>query len=524
MIDIMKFGRENRATGSTKMNKDSSRSHSIFTIIIESSSVDEMGETHYRMGKLNLVDLAGSERQSKTEATGDRLKEASKINLSLTVLGNVISKLVAARDQHIPYRESKLTMLLQDSLGGNTKTVMIANVGPADYNYDETLNTLWYASNAKKIKNKPKINEDPKDALLRQYQEEIEALKKQLMAIGRGNLVDTGQTNGSDIVYVENEGNVKEAVENLEKEREEFKKSHEEEITKIKQLKNMAEEEKKTLIEKLNKEVEENRRNKEEAKRMLLKYRELKKTVLKGNETEMIVKQQEDEIIKHRQALENKRTEERRLQEELENQNKENLDLKKQYDSKQANIEDLDSKINLLRKKIEELKIINKETQENYARDLANCQEDIGNIQIENLKKEFIIETFVPKDEKEKIEKSIIFNEKENCYVINRSAAIMNNYKTNREVLRKMKKSKFANKMSPLQEDSIISLQLEMPEKFTLDFNGEENEQCLNEIKRILMDDDSDLLYFDKELNVLDDNLTASVLQLGLKVNKKALK
>ena len=87
--------------------------------------------------------------------------EAIKINLSLSVLGNVISSLTGT-SKHIPYRESKLTMLLCDSLGGNTKTVMIANIGPADYNYDESLNTLWYADRAKRIKNKPIINEDPK--------------------------------------------------------------------------------------------------------------------------------------------------------------------------------------------------------------------------------------------------------------------------------------------------------------------------------------------------------------------------
>merc|ERR1712125_48886 len=133
-----------------------------------------------RVGKLNLVDLAGSERQSKTGATGDRLKEATKINLSLSALGNVISALVDGKSSHIPYRDSKLTRLLQDSLGGNTKTVMVANCGPADYNYDETLSTLRYAYRAKSIKNKPKINEDPKDAMLRQFQEEIMRLKEQL--------------------------------------------------------------------------------------------------------------------------------------------------------------------------------------------------------------------------------------------------------------------------------------------------------------------------------------------------------
>lgn len=162
------------------MNATSSRSHSIFTLFIEMSEKDENGEEKFKAGKLNLVDLAGSERQSKTEATGDRLKEAQKINLSLSALGNVISALVDGKSKHIPYRDSKLTRLLQDSLGGNTKTVMIAALSPADYNYDETLSTLRYASRAKQIQNKPKINEDPKDALLREYADEIKKLREVL--------------------------------------------------------------------------------------------------------------------------------------------------------------------------------------------------------------------------------------------------------------------------------------------------------------------------------------------------------
>ncbi|XP_077929831.1 kinesin-like protein KIF17 isoform X1 [Halichoerus grypus] len=174
---IMETGWKNRSVGYTLMNKDSSRSHSIFTISIEIYAVDERGKDHLCAGKLNLVDLAGSERQSKTGATGERLKEATKINLSLSALGNVISALVDGRCKHIPYRDSKLTRLLQDSLGGNTKTLMVACLSPADNNYDETLSTLRYASRAKNIKNKPRINEDPKDALLREYQEEIKKLK-----------------------------------------------------------------------------------------------------------------------------------------------------------------------------------------------------------------------------------------------------------------------------------------------------------------------------------------------------------
>ena len=124
--------------------------------------------------------MAGSERQSKTGATGQRLKEATKINLSLSTLGNVISALVDGKSSHVPYRNSKLTRLLQDSLGGNSKTLMFANIGPAEYNYDETLSTLRYANRAKNIKNNAKINEDPKDTLMKKYQQEIEELRKLL--------------------------------------------------------------------------------------------------------------------------------------------------------------------------------------------------------------------------------------------------------------------------------------------------------------------------------------------------------
>jgi Kinesin motor domain len=117
------------------MNKDSSRSHLLLALHLESST-GSGDEKKYVGSRLNLVDLAGSERLSKTGATGNRMKEGQKINLSLSALGNVISSLVEGRSQHIPYRDSKLTRLLQDSLGGNTKTVMLANCSPADYNFE----------------------------------------------------------------------------------------------------------------------------------------------------------------------------------------------------------------------------------------------------------------------------------------------------------------------------------------------------------------------------------------------------
>ena len=186
--DVFEEGNLNRHVAATNMNEHSSRSHSVFTITVESSEMKEDGKAHIRVGKLNIVDLAGSERQSKTGATGDRLKEASKINLSLSTLCHVISSLTDPKCTYIPYRDSRLTRILQDSLGGNTKTVMIAAIGPADYNAEETVSTLRYASRAKNIENKPRINEDPKDAMIREFHDEISRLRAELEKFGGGSL------------------------------------------------------------------------------------------------------------------------------------------------------------------------------------------------------------------------------------------------------------------------------------------------------------------------------------------------
>ena len=151
MTNALERGLQSRHVAATQMNEQSSRSHSIFTIVVEMSSKDaHTGKDMLRAGKLNLVDLAGSERQKKTGAEGALLKEGAKINLSLSALGNVISALSEGKPgKHVPYRDSKLTRLLQDSLGGNTKTLMVAAISPADYNYDETTSTLRYANRAK---------------------------------------------------------------------------------------------------------------------------------------------------------------------------------------------------------------------------------------------------------------------------------------------------------------------------------------------------------------------------------------
>ncbi|XP_034952059.1 osmotic avoidance abnormal protein 3-like [Chelonus insularis] len=180
---LVKQGDKRRVAAFTKMNASSSRSHAVLTISLEALAMNEGTSQQggaVRRGRLHLVDLAGSERQARTGATGERLKEAASINLSLSALGNVISALAAGNGRHVPYRDSKLTRLLRDSLGGNARTLMIACISPCDVDAEETLSTLRYAARARCIKNKPIVNEDPKDALLRQYQLELQRLRKLL--------------------------------------------------------------------------------------------------------------------------------------------------------------------------------------------------------------------------------------------------------------------------------------------------------------------------------------------------------
>ncbi|XP_037603237.1 kinesin-like protein KIF15-A [Sebastes umbrosus] len=178
---VLSMGWRNRRVASTSMNRESSRSHAVFTMTLESKeSVNEV--VNIRMSQLNLVDLAGSERQKDTHTEGSRLKEASSINRSLMCLGQVIMALVDVsngKNRHICYRESKLTFLLRDSLGGNAKTYIIANVHPGSKCFGETLSTLQFAQRAKLIKNKAVINEDTQGNV-RQLQAEVKKLKEQL--------------------------------------------------------------------------------------------------------------------------------------------------------------------------------------------------------------------------------------------------------------------------------------------------------------------------------------------------------
>ena len=366
-VDIARFmeqGNSHRIVKETNMNERSSRSHAIFIIYVETSE-QSGARTLIKAGKLNLVDLAGSERQKKTGAEGDRLKEAIKINLSLSALGNVINALVE-KSSHIPYRDSKLTLLLQDSLGGNTKTLMIAVISPADYNYEETLSTLRYASRAKFIQNKPKINEDPKDTMLREYLSEIQRLKALL--------------NGKSPQIIEK---LVEKVINIEK-------SVDEDLPLMPNNKRRVEyasREADTIkTEELN-EFEEGNNDKIQLESMI---REIEtKLVLGGEEMDIAEKERLKAQRQYRKKLKIQKKKERLLIEEKKKKEEEIMDIEKRYMNAQEELEDL-------RKHVKELRVTYKNSMNEitnlnheFEDDKENLYEDLREQTVEN---DFLIE------------------------------------------------------------------------------------------------------------------------------------
>ncbi|XP_074220764.1 kinesin-like protein KIF1A isoform X2 [Camelus bactrianus] len=206
--DLMDSGNKARTVAATNMNETSSRSHAVFNIIFTQKRHDaETNITAEKVSKVSLVDLAGSERADSTGAKGTRLKEGANINKSLTTLGKVISALAEMdsgpnknkkkkKTDFIPYRDSVLTWLLRENLGGNSRTAMVAALSPADINYDETLSTLRYADRAKQIRCNAVINEDPNNKLIRELQDEVARLRDLLCAQGLGDIADTNTVPG----------------------------------------------------------------------------------------------------------------------------------------------------------------------------------------------------------------------------------------------------------------------------------------------------------------------------------------
>ncbi|KAM9394099.1 kinesin-like protein KIF3B [Pholidichthys leucotaenia] len=414
---VMNVGNQNRSVGATNMNEHSSRSHAIFVITVECSELGVDRENHIRVGKLNLVDLAGSERQTKTGAQGERLKEATKINLSLSALGNVISALVDDKSSHIPYRDSKLTRLLQDSLGGNARTVMVANIGPASYNMEETLTTLHYANRAKNIKNKPHINEDPKDALLRKFQEEIAWLKEQLQkqsgkkrrrwhrrGAGEGSDVEDledGETEDDDVDGDDRGDYWREQQEKLERERKAIMEDH-----------SLVAEEKARLLKEKEWKMEDLGREKEVGEMLAAKVKEMESKLLVGgkNIVDHTNEQQKMLELKRQEIAEQKRRE-REMQQQMESRDEDTLELKETYSSLQQEVDVKSKKLKKLFAKLQAMKAEIQDSQETHIKERQELEQTQNELIRDVKLKHLIIENFIPPEEKNKIVNRVFFDD-----------------------------------------------------------------------------------------------------------------
>ena len=418
---IMAKGNANRTVGATNMNAHSSRSHAIFSITVECSQKSEIdGKPHVRVGKLNLVDLAGSERQNKTQATGARLKEASNINKGLLVLGLVIKALVA--NTLPPIRDSSLTKLLSDSLGGNSKTVMIATLGPADYNYEETHSTIKYANTAKEIKNTPTVNEDPKDAQLRKYQEEIENLRKALSQQAGGKGIKTKREKRKVVKKVLENGQVVEEsyeddtstqVEDMDPaELAKMEAEVEAEKKRVISQKGLLEEEKKKLLADLETRAQDIEKEKKSREEMAKKLSDLNEKMLVGgvnifqhvNEQERLAKQKALEIEeKERQNL--------LLQKKMEEQTLFVAQLEGTYNTVAEKIQGFDKKIKKVTSKIAANKAELSNVRDEFRNDRESLLDRIRDLQNNVAVYSVIIDNFIPVDILRKLSSRLYYDE-----------------------------------------------------------------------------------------------------------------
>ncbi|XP_061076070.1 kinesin-like protein KIF3B [Conger conger] len=378
---VMNVGNQNRSVGATNMNEHSSRSHAIFVVTVECSELGPDRQNHIRVGKLNLVDLAGSERQSKTGVRGERLKEAAKINLSLSALGNVISALVDGKSTHVPYRDSKLTRLLQDSLGGNARTVMVANIGPASYNMEETLTTLRYSSRAKNIRNRPRVNEDPKDALLREFQEEIARLKEQLerRSGGRGgrrrrwkrDWQSLGDGGGAELEELDDDDDDDEDEDEDEEVAEdsvagggggaqywqEQQEQLESERKAIMEDRSLVVEERRRLLGQKERRIEQLQMEQEAGETLAAKVRAMESKLLVGGKNIVDHTNEQQKILEQkRQEIAEQKRREREMQQQVESWDEETLELKETYSSLQQEVDIKTKKLKKLFGKLQAVK------------------------------------------------------------------------------------------------------------------------------------------------------------------------
>lgn len=421
--------------------------------------------------------------------------------MSLTALGNVISALVDAKSTHVPYRDSKLTRLLQNSLGGNAKTVMCANCGPADYNYDETLSTLRYANRAKNIKNKPKINEDPKDAMLREYQDQIKALKDQLAATQRGVMIDE---NGNQVPMhnarkeivekiVEREvirevkvGASEEELEEIRRKAEEEKeflmKQAQQDMMQLIQQQSRTAQERSELQAALDREAEDRRKIEDQQKALQGKLRAMEEKLIKGGEVISKASKQEAMLRKAEQELAQRRAQEASLARELAEKEELNLQLEEHFSSLQEEVEVKTKKLKKLWNKYQAAVREAKDLQEEFQTERTDMLDTIRQLTQTLKLKDMIIQHFIPEEVAKNIERRAQFNQEEDQWVVPRLDLTGNALRApvSRPVAGKTRRPEtdFARQRKQYDAnprykyDNILGMDLDMPEKTTQEFSG----------------------------------------------------
>ncbi|XP_044761416.1 kinesin-like protein KIF3A [Coccinella septempunctata] len=388
-------GNKNRTTKSNTLNMSSSRSHAIFTIMIESKNHSTNVTT---FGKLNFVDLAGSERLSRTKVTGDMLKEASHINLSLSVLGNVISNLVDGKSSHVPYRNSKLTRLLQDSLGGNSKTAMIATLSLAEIDYDETVCTLRYASRVRYIKNYVSANKKT-DGLIASFEKQIQELQNKVKTI---------------------------------QEEQETKR------TKQYELKMKATEKKK---------LQEELQTTENVKQELMNKIELlqQKIIVGGvnlldkvEEQNCLIEQSSSELVELHEKT-------KALEDILDNKNMMKLELKQSYSSLQEENEDLDDQISKVQEELKKLREEQGKQQSEQQFEMERRLDQKKALSQDLALYNLVLQNMIPKRYKKRIEANIQYDQDEDEFRLKHVAHAGNN------IGRKYKEDENIKRMMPWQ-------------------------------------------------------------------------
>ncbi|XP_049914744.1 kinesin-like protein KIF3C [Epinephelus moara] len=416
--EVMNVGNQARAVGATDMNEHSSRSHALFLITVECSQPGPDGRKHIRVGRLNLVDLAGSERQAKTGVQGERLKEAAKINLSLSALGNVISALADGRSSHVPYRDSKLTRLLQDSLGGNAKTVMVATLGPASQHYDETLTTLRYANRAKNIQNQPRVNEDPKDALLREFQMEIARLRAQLHHRKWRSKQKKEQVDGEGWERDGDEETEGEEDEGAEKEAEDYVKLEEQRLERekqdIREDQFLLAEEKQRLLGEKERMMGDLRKEQEATEQLTAKYKAMESKLLVGGKNIIDHTNEQQKMLEmKRQEIAEQTRREREIQQQMLVRDEETVELRETFTSLQQEVEAKTKKLKKLYAKLQCIKAEIQDVNDEHVRSRQELEQTQNELTRELKFKYLIIENFIPPEEKNKIMNRLTFDPEE---------------------------------------------------------------------------------------------------------------